>query len=95
MQYGETALVMAAREAQKDVVELLLEKGADVDATDMVSVVCCGRREGGRACGVGYGVGCAWNAVAQAWDCAECGPHAESKGSMGMLEWWCLMSVEC
>ena len=34
--------MMAAREAQKDVVELLLEKGADVNAKTEVSMVCCG-----------------------------------------------------
>ena len=38
---------MAAREAQKDVVELLLEKGADADAKDQASFVCCGWGRGG------------------------------------------------
>ena len=43
----------AAGQGHKDVVELLLEKGADADAKDEVSIVCCGWRGG---CGVGCGV---------------------------------------
>ena len=39
-QYGETALMGAARWGRTDSVRLLLERGADVDVVDRVSAAC-------------------------------------------------------
>ena len=50
LQLKKTALMHAAEGGSKDVVELLLDKGADKDAKDEVSVVCRGRA--GMLCGM-------------------------------------------
>ena len=36
-QYGRTALILASRYGHVDIVRMLLDRGADVDATDDVS----------------------------------------------------------
>ena len=50
-QYGATALVAAARRGHKDTVELLVDRGADLEAKDRVSaaaVCCCATGHAGR-----------------------------------------------
>ncbi len=58
-QYGVTALVAAARRGHKDTVELLLNRGADLEAKDDVIVaavcVCCATGRAGRHGRVGVG----------------------------------------
>ena len=50
-QYGTTALVAAAERGHKDTVELLLDRGANLEAKDRVSaaaVCCCATGRAGR-----------------------------------------------
>ena len=45
-QNGDTALIQAADEGHTDIVQLLLEHGADVNLVDRVSGACVGRAVG-------------------------------------------------
>ena len=57
-QYGATALVLAASSGRKDTVEMLVDRGADLEAQDRVSAAarcCCATGRAGRHGRVGGG----------------------------------------
>ncbi len=60
-QYGSTALVRASARGHTDMVELLLDRGADLEARDRVSaVMVCASLRDGTAPGVSGGPGPRW-----------------------------------